>query len=316
VQARREPATPSAFEGDGFEMYVRPPVSQPGAWRLQVELELDGKHARGVAVPVPCLAEPGEAVGLARERLDGEGPARELARGLLATARSGARLPAGLAPAETLELLHDPRGARPGPRPRPLELGFRDRDGRERWTWGWMPVEPPHAVLVLLVPSHQPPQVVLEGVLGPRWRATAKDLSALLLSASLPRAATDAEELAACLERLHALAVELVGEVPVVLVARGDALEAVQRGLASTSAPFAALIGVTPRGGPPAAASAGPPSLLVAADGPAEVTALEGSTWWVGGEREVLLDDPLLPALATGWLPSRLSQGPTPTDKR
>jgi hypothetical protein len=55
VVARREPVSVSVLR-DGVPMYVRPPASRPGPWRLVPELARKGAIARGVPVPVECVA--------------------------------------------------------------------------------------------------------------------------------------------------------------------------------------------------------------------------------------------------------------------
>lgn len=64
VVAREEQVDASYFLGDGFEMFVRAPRSEPGLWHLVLELEgldpsLETPDAveRGARVPVPCVAE-------------------------------------------------------------------------------------------------------------------------------------------------------------------------------------------------------------------------------------------------------------------
>jgi hypothetical protein len=307
LRARSELAAPAAFDGAGFEMYIRPPASAAGTWRLAVELEHGGERVRGVPVPVPCLDRAPEVVGLAREVLDGEGPALELARGLLACARAGVRLPAGLAPADGYTLLRERLAGRPGERPRPLAGPRRDGDGRERWTWAWLPVEPPRTVLILVAPSHEPAQAVFHGARGRLWRDAAVDLQALLLAAWLPRSGAGPEELGAQLARLGALARELAGDVPLAVVARGDALDAVLRGLPTSGLDVAGLIAVTPRAAEPRLDTAGVPTLLLAPEGPLQPTAVGDGLEWARGERELVLDELLLPRLAVTWLPARLA---------
>lgn len=57
IPARREPVHRSALRLPGFEMYLRAPSSPPGRWRLVPEVELEGRTARGVGVPVDCVLD-------------------------------------------------------------------------------------------------------------------------------------------------------------------------------------------------------------------------------------------------------------------
>lgn len=306
LRARSEPATAQAFEGAGFEMFVRPPASAPGTWSLVAELEQEGVRVRGVPVPVECLPDPPAAIGLAREVLDDPRALRAVAQGLLACARSGARLPAGLLPSQGTALLQARMRARPGMQPQPIALAFRGKDGREHWAWAWLPAEPPCAVLLLLAPQHEPAEAVFQGELGRLWRAAAHDLSALVLSAHLPRAGVSAEDAPQVLERLRAAAEELVGKLPLVLVSRGDALDALHPALVAGASGCDALIATTPREGEPRAVYGGLSALILAPGGPAGPTATGSGVEWVLGEGVPLLDDPRLAELAASWLPAVL----------
>lgn len=77
--ARSEPIGRKAFVLDGFEMYVRPPISAPGFWRLVPEVRVGAHVARGLGVPVECVERLQEryAAFQARQREKGSTDAYE-----------------------------------------------------------------------------------------------------------------------------------------------------------------------------------------------------------------------------------------------
>lgn len=64
-----EPVSSASFDA-GFEMFIRPPAASAGRFHLEIELEQGIRIARGVPVPVDCVAELAELKG----RLRGTSP--------------------------------------------------------------------------------------------------------------------------------------------------------------------------------------------------------------------------------------------------
>jgi hypothetical protein len=304
TEARSEPAAPAAFEGAGFDLFVRAPISRPGTWLLALELERSGARARAVPIEVECVAEAGDALGLARDVLEEPGPSRPIAQALLARGLAGARLPVGLAASDLAQLLRERHPARPGVLPRPLELAFSEPKGRERWIWAWMPVEPVQRAVVLLAPQGEPPEAVFAGELGRRWRSTAQSLSALLVSSPLPRLGSEGTDAAVVLARVQALVQGIAADLPIAIVARGDALDALHPALTAGARPCAALIAATPREGEPRLAYGDLRTLILAPGGPESIAELPSGVSWVRGERLLWLDELRLPELAASWLES------------
>jgi hypothetical protein len=312
--ARSEPAQPGAFEGAGFDLFVRSPRSPAGTqWILAVELERGEAKAWSRGVIVQCVNDAPAVLEVARGALEEPGPNRALAQALLAAGLTGARLPVGLLPSQVVDLLRSPPSVRPGSVPRPLDLAFREESGREHWIWTWMPVEPVRCAVVLLAPQGEPPEAVLAGQRGLRWRAAAQSLSALLISTSVPRPGSERDGAADVLARVQALVQGIGPNLPIAIVARGDALDALHPALAAGARPCAALIAATPREGEPRLEYGELKTLLLAPGGPEAIEALHGSVSWVHGERLLWLDELRLPELASSWFASILPPAP-PSD--
>lgn len=300
--ARSEPATPAAFEDAGFDLFVRPPRSPASAsWSLVVELVRGDSKALSLPVKVQCVGDAPAALGLARDTLEELGPNRPLGQALLASGLSGARLPVGLSTSQVVELLQSPPPLRPGTLPRPLELAFRESNGRERWIWAWMPVEPVQSALVLLAPQGEPPEAVLAGARGERWRAAARKLSALLISTPLPRPGAEGSSATEVLARVQAVVQGIAADLPIAMVARGDALDALHPALQAGARPCSVLIAATPREGEPRLDYGELPALILAPGGPDEITELPSGAAWVRGETLLWLDELRLPELAAQW---------------
>jgi len=300
--ARSEPATPAAFDGAGFDLFVRAPRSPAGTrWWLALQLVRGEAQAWSLPVPVSCVSDAPAVLGVAREALEEPGPARALARALLATALTGARLPVGLSPSDVVELLSSPPPLRPGALPRPLELAFREPSGRERWIWAWMPVEPVQRALVLLAPQGEPPEAVFSGQRGERWRAAAHSLSAFLIATPMPRLGGQGTSAADVLARVQAVVQGIGPDIQIALVARGDALDTLHLALKAGARPCSALIAVTPRAGEPRLEYGELRTLVLAPGGPEEIGELPSGVAWVRGEPLLWLDELRLPELAAQW---------------
>jgi hypothetical protein len=312
--ARSEPATPGAFEGGGFDLFVRAPRSPAGVqWYLYVELVRGEAKAESRPVLVQCVSDASAVLEVARGALEEPGSNRALAQSLLAAGLTGARLPVGLFPSDVAGLLQSPPPVRPGVLPRPLDLAFREANGREHWIWAWMPVEPVRCAVVLLAPQGEPPEAVLAGKRGLRWRAAAQSLSALLVTTSVPRPGSEGDGAADVLARVQALVQGIAPDLPIAIVARGDALDSLHPALAAGARPCAALIAATPREGEPRLEYGDLKTLLLAPGGPEEIEVLRGAVSWVHGERLLWLDELRLPELATSWFASSLPPAP-PSD--
>jgi len=245
----------------GFPVFLRAPRASPGPWWLVPELELDGRSVRGA--PVPVWALDAEESELDRR------PEADTA---------------------WLELVRHGRRSF-GPRRGGDSSGAGDpSDPRFAPLASYRPGASARGRLVFLAPEGEAPGFVLGGFLGERWRALADRLGLELVVLD-PRAKPDE------LGRVLGLA----SDVPVVLVARGDA--AVQlHGRAAKEA--LALQGIVLCGSlvEPGPALPRVPVLLVCnrgvAPGPstpaATVTRREGA-------REAFLSEPLLPDLLEPW---------------
>jgi hypothetical protein len=315
--ARSEPATPGAFEGAGFDLFVRAPPSPAGTqWMLAVELVRGEAQAWSRGVIVQCVNDASAALEIARDALEQPGPNRALAQALLAAGLAGARVPVGLLPSDVVDLLRSPPPTRPGASPRPLDLAFREASGRERWIWVWMPVEPVERALVLLAPQGEPPEAVFAGARGQRWREAAQSLSALLISTSVPRLGSEGDGAAEVLARVQTLVQSIAPDLPIAIVARGDALDSLHPALAAGERPCSALIAATPREGAPRLDYGELKTLILAPGGPETIETLHGAVSWVHGERLLWLDELRLPELAASWFASALPAAPRAQGKQ
>ncbi|MDP6540929.1 MAG: hypothetical protein QF903_14655 [Planctomycetota bacterium] len=60
VEARTEPVPTACFDREGFEMFVRPPASEPGRWRLVADVGRAGERRRGSPIAVDCVRDLAE----------------------------------------------------------------------------------------------------------------------------------------------------------------------------------------------------------------------------------------------------------------
>ncbi len=308
VRARREPASPRAFEAAGFDMYVRPPASAPGRWQLVADLERGERRVRGVPVLVECLERAPEAIALAREALaDEQQLFAPVAQGLLACALSGARLPAGLPPSLCRDILRDPLRGDHDAQPRPVELAFETSAGEARWLWSWWPARPARMAIVLLASEAELPEALFCGAMGARWTRLADQLGALLFATQLPPRGAGEAGAGALLARLLELAGLAGARLPLAVVAREHTLIDLASALqGSDELPFDALLAVWSMRGEPRLSLGSRPCLIVARDGPAQLERGASGASWVSGEPFALLAEPLLAEQARSWLPQAL----------
>lgn len=201
TRARRESAAESAFALPGFEMFVRAPVSEPGLWHLVPEVEREGVTARGVPVPVPCVAGPLEVPAVPTLHLEEQWLRIEWQ--LL--------LERGLRPARGV--LAPRRGLEAFAR---RELDFAPLwSGDREFPTGWTTLpEAPQRVLVLVCPTEEAPGAVLRE--DSPWRALVDSPYSVCLSTSVR--VRGEPSLAGIVELARANHPEL----PLVLVVRGD----------------------------------------------------------------------------------------------
>lgn len=261
VHARRERATAEVFADQGFEMYIRPPVSAPGTWRLEVDgfwsttgqlEDLDGAAGAEVLraaevhpLRVECAASPfdriaaigarGSALGhralFALERLNHwaahGGPWHAAFVGdPLWAAGEGDR---GTEPPAT-EL---PPGA-----PRPVMPLFRNQRGEIEWLWALRGSSPPTSTVVICVPSWMSTEAPFIAPLLEGWIELAEARSALILALHLPMTRLDLP-VESVLESVRTQA----PEGPWVGVAEGDAVTRLQLALfGKDPQPFDAIV--------------------------------------------------------------------------
>ena len=303
IVARREPVETPLFQ-DGFPMYVRTPVSAPGAWRLVPEVSRDGRSARGTGPEVECvldLTERAERALASEPGTEVDARVRTLLEGLIA---NGARGTVALAPSSMLALLERPPDEFAGPRP--VERAFTLRDGSSRWVWSYRPSGAVERAIVLLAPEGQPADLALARTVGSRWRELAAEQRALLLSSELPPSGAD-RAIAEHLERLAALAREAgvpdSGEL--LLVARGDAAQRISV-VRAEQLPFDAVVVSTVLRADPARFLPGLPRLVITPGGSqGPPTAADGDLTVLAGENETILNDPGLPARVAAWIRGR-----------
>lgn len=213
-RARGEEIPGSAFV-EGFEMYVRPPISGPGRWRLVAELRAESGVVRSPAVPVDCVVDLRERV----ERLGDSSP--PFAAGLVARARSllafGARS-SDAVPLDVLLDLAEGKGARSPLRP--VDLGGTLRRVAELWEI--VPPEgskPAEVVLLLAERGEHPTDLLGEPLLG-TWQRSRDAAKRRVLAVSLsPGLGPEAEEaLRSVVEVLR----ERAGAETLILAVRGE----------------------------------------------------------------------------------------------
>lgn len=302
LRARREPFSAQSFEDGGFDMFVRSPLGAAGVWHLVPVLERGGERVRGVPVPVEGLGVellvPDEPPGP---------PARHAWTRMELQRQLGVRPASGHTPSLLRRSLVDPdlwSGA--GALPLPLaEAPYASPGGGSEWLWIQQLQSSSGCALLLLAPSTDAPEAVLAGELGRRWVRACEQLGASALFALRPPG-PQARELAAAelFDWLVGTVRERAGDVPLVVVARGDALPWLEvAALGRDELPFDAVLATSAAAGTPRTGLAGVPLLMLAPDGPESIERSDGGYDWVRGDRLLLLDEPRLPELAAQWLP-------------
>jgi hypothetical protein len=292
-------------------MYLRPPASEEATWWLVPEIGQRGVAALGVGVRVDCVRAPAAAApGDADEPDSAAFGAPALAEMLERLRARGARTAVALGPREIAKVLAG-GGARV---PLPLEVAFELPAEGPRWLWGYAPERAPKLALLILCADHELPDLVLDGVLGERWRALAERRDALLLSVNAPPASAT-RSMRAVLERALELARErgLPEGAPVLAVARGAAVARLalvpsedRAGLARGGLSGAVLSTVI-HSEHPEEVLAGLPRLLIAPGGAAELPPGPelGDFAWVDGSPAAFLNELALPGWVEAWLARR-----------
>ena len=324
-RARTEPGSIEDLRA-GFAMFLRPPQSAPGTWRLVPELEQRGVTARGPGLEVDCsaalaqlLEQPDGATAPPVPRVGDAGLLEDWLSGALQVRlTSGARSMLALGPAQALEVLSaggDPGATR---HPRPIGAAWREGDSdEERPLWYWAAPEdlPATRLLVVLGPAHEQPDFVLAGALGERWRAAAQRLGAALVAANAPPSGASRTTAGVVEASIRAAREQgLTDDAEVVVVARGQANARLSWEPIEGVDAFA--LSTVVRSSDPARYMLGTRRLLVAPGGAAEPGAPRpdaeadadggagerGELTWVDGSTVPLLNDLALPGLVEAWL--------------
>jgi len=336
MRARGEPILAAAFGSPGFEMHFRAPFDA-AEWRLVLELEREGEHARGLELELPRvralharLAAVRELAREARTRALGADEALErLLAELELLLEHGLRSPSWSDPELALALLES-RLASPAPAdcaswagpyqslrasasasaptsaPSPSQASAQPEAQSEelalpRW-WASAPASAPRAALVLLCPPSEDPAALLAH--GPRaraWRDAAHARGLLLL-------ATRAHEpqgpgLGAKLAELRAACPRL----PIALVVRGEALSRMLFALLETPRPAPDAFVITSRARNFGALFPQVPTLLLAPTASAPARAPD---WFAREPLEPLpfLGELELPERACAWFERELDR--------
>lgn len=262
VHARRERATAEVFAGRGFEMYIRPPVSEPGTWRLEADgfwsttgrlEDLDGPRGAEVLrsalvhpLRVECAEAPLDRIAAIGARGRSLGPLGIFALsrinhwsghgGPWHAALSGEELwAAGEGEAST-----DPvRVAELAPgKPSPMLPLFENQRGEVEWLWGLRGDAEPTSTVVLCVPSWMSTEGPFIDPLRQRWVQLANERSALVLAMHLPMTRLDPP-----VEAVLAGVRTQGPDGPWIGVAEGDAVTRLQLALfGKDPQPFDALV--------------------------------------------------------------------------
>jgi hypothetical protein len=291
---------------DGFDMYVRAPLSGPGPWRLYGVVTRPDAGEIGFAVPEVRVDAVRELRTRARAALDkeiaGQPGQRHLRVALDRLLRSGRRLSASLGASELLTAIEGwtENGPTTG-MPVPVELVHTDARGVEHWLWTYGPKEEPVRAVAILSPSAEAVDHVFAGDLGRTWIDFAERTRTQLFALHLPSAPAEVQ---ATIARLKAW----VEGRPLVLVARGDGgakLPAIAAGAPLPyeglvlAGPFAARASAEMFAGLPRLC-VGPGAAALGGSGPAK--GIEGSGF-------VLIDDLALARHVEEWLAAGATAG-------
>ena len=264
IRARREPFTARDF-ASGFTMYLRAPSAEAGTWSLVPEVEVAERAVRGNPVPFEIVPRFAERLARLEERSDGTPGRGRIVR----LGRHGVR------PAD-------------GRRPSVALSEAETTDERPTGT------SHPAAALLVVAPHGEAPEAFLHGPVGAAWRSLVAERN--LQVATIEAAATGDGGLVAAVAELRRAA----GAVPVVLVARADAVTAVHLALVGRAVALDGIVlcGTLKRPGPVLPAV---PTLLVSPyaetrpDDPAHLERARGAAM-------AFLSEPLLPELVGAWL--------------
>lgn len=303
LRARREEIGAEAFSLPGFEMYLRPPHSAPGRWRLVLELEQGGQRARGWPVDVECIADAGALAPRAGA------DAQFLAECWSARERLGLRLPVGLSSAH-LRALAEGRTERGTWRP--LCAHRAAAPGPREWAWGACEAPTVRGLLVAVLGPNAAAERWAAGPAGQAWRALARArqwaVAALAVDSSCQGPALT--QAFAALQASFA-AEPGAAELPCTVLLEGAATGLVQSALLGEARrPFQVAIcaGELTRGDPEQVLP-GTTRLVFAPGGASDLPEQTGECTWVEAEEPLFLDLARLPALAERWLALRAASG-------
>ena len=309
IRARTEPVAASAFR-QPFAMYIRPPASEPGTWRLVAEGQREDSVARGLPVAVECVREPAGRMEALREQVgERAGEERVLLEALEELRGAGLRTFVASTPARQLQMLEgapDRSGV-----PRSLPGAWQGSDGIARILWRLDP-EPAartERILLCLVPSHQPADLLLGGVLGRAWREAASRGGWTVLTGHLPRNRGGEAPLARLQRVLGEDDRYREARADLVCVASGTAVAELQLQMIGVAEPpfGRVVLSALTATSTPARFFDGLPRLLVAPVGDpawrvwAEGRAPQGYSW-MEGQKVLVLNELSLPDYLLEWL--------------
>lgn len=306
LPARTEPIGAGAVTEDGFDMYLRAPLSGPGPWRLYGIVTRPDAGEVGFAVPevrVDAVHELRTRARAALEReLEGQPGHRHLRVALDRLLRSGRRLSASLGASELLTGIE--RWTETGPAtglPVPLELGHVDARGVEHWLWTYGPKEDPVRAVAILSPTAEAVDHVFAGDLGRTWIDFAERTRTQLFALHLPSLPAEVQ---ATITRLKSW----VDGRPLVLVARGDGGAKLPPVAEGAPLPYEGLVLAGPFAARADARSFGSLPRLCIGPGAAAL-GNDGVARGIEGTGLVLIDDLSLARQTEDWLAESAAAG-------
>ena len=304
VHARKEPVDARGFAGQGFDMYLRAPLCEPGACWLYGRIAPRGEApfaVRTAEIRVDAIERLDARLAALRERSLGDHPGYvRLGELLTSLIVRGARRSASLGGADLLAALESWSEAGPAAgSPVPIEAVEASAGSAERWLWSYSPSATPRRALALFAGPDEPADAPFAGAVGLEWMRWAERSATQLFAVNAP---TEPGELEALLERLRAWS----GGLEFGVVVRDDAWRAFSLGLATLSGqPFDLwVVNVSTPAQAYGALLAGCPGLLVA---PGPAPDARPGLEWVEGERLPLIEEALLPAHVEAWFTRRES---------
>jgi hypothetical protein len=304
VHARKEPVDARGFAGQGFDMFLRAPLCEPGACWLYGRIAPRGVApfaVRTAEIRVDAIERLDARLAALRERSLGDHPGYvRLGELLTSLIVRGARRSASLGGADVLAALETWSESGPAPgSPVPIEALETAPGGAERWLWSYSPSATPRRALALFAGPDEPADAPFAGAAGLEWMRWAERSATQLFAVNAP---TEPGELETLLARLRAWS----GGLEFGVVVRDDAWRAFSLGLATLSGqPFGAwIVNVSTPASTHGALLAGCPGLLVA---PGPAPAARPGLEWVEGARLPLIEEALLPAHVEAWFTRRES---------